>query len=293
MLFNSMNNYLLLLILIIIICIIYYCEHQDIILIYAKDIEYFYNILFNYKKTKFNIITRDSIKNLSYNENANKIKLLIMSFDNRKDLKYLNIHNKNILNYAKKYNIDYKFSDCMISDFDDKNVYWYKLYLMLNEFKKNEYDYIMWMDTDTIFVDSNINLLQILYNYPVDIFIGTDYINNFSEYINYGNILCAGIFIIANSQIGINFITECIDYYENTNCDNKNLKNLNGFYAGRCYEQGTMNNLLYNKYYNNTLIFGEDVVTNTNQCFQNTFILHFFGKEQIDEKRIKCFSDYV
>jgi hypothetical protein len=240
---------------------------------------------FNINDFKYKIDS-NSIKDMPLIKDINNLKLLIISFDNRKNLEYLTLHNKNISNYCAKYNIDYKFIDSC-----DKNVYWCKLYLIYNELINNKYDYIMWMDTDTIFVNQNINLLEILYNFPSDIYIGHDYYGDKYDYYGINNILCAGVFIIKNSDIGKKFINECLETNKNLYCINNSSLKLNGLYAALCYEQGTMNNLIYNKYLHYTSIFLNNLISNSYNCNNNTFITHYFGGNK--EEIVSCFNKFL
>ena len=245
----------------------------NIIKIYVID---YYFII---KKKLFYTMKYDN-NLLEYNNNNinENTKILIISFDNREKLKYLQLHNDNIENYCKKWkNIDYEFiNKC------DKNIYWCKLYLLLEKLNSNKYDYVMWMDTDTFIVKQDFSLQQLINSYSSDIYIGHDKIKNNL------NTLCAGVFIIKNSEIGKKFIIDCIDYHEKSNCILPNNK-LNGVYAQMCYEQGVMNYFIYEKYFKNTTILKPNIINNDYECLDNVFILHKFGSPE--DAIFKCFTD--
>jgi hypothetical protein len=263
-----MKQKLFIILLIIFIIILFYLLHN------IKIIEIYFNDILHVIKINF-------VYNFNYNNNfliskkKKNNKILIVSFDNRKNLKYLKLHNNNIINYCKKYNnISYEFLD----NNNNKNIYWCKLYLVLKKLESNKYDYVMWMDTDSFIINDNISINKIINSYESDIFISHDTISN--NIIIKNIALCSGVFIIKNSLIGKNFIKECIDYYENSKCNNNNK--LHGFYAQKCYEQGVMNYYIFEKYLKYTTILSIDIINNTYDCNKKTFILHKFGSSEED-----------
>jgi hypothetical protein len=256
--------FILLILLILILIIINF----NIIKIYFDD------IFFQNKKRY--IYSFDYNKNLiNEKNNCSKEKILIISFDNRDNLKYIKLHNNNIKKYCKKHkNIYYKFINKLIN----KNIYWNKLYLVLQELNSNKYDYVMWMDTDSFIINNSMSLHKIINLYSSDILIGHDN-------LSFKNIFCAGVFIIKNSIIGKKFIKDCINYYEKSECKKEGNK-LHGLYAGKCYEQGVMNYYIYEKYMKFTTIVKPSIFNNTYDCNKNTFILHKFNSSEKD--LIKC-----
>lgn len=112
-----------------------------------------------------------------------------------------------------------------------------------------------------------------------DIFVGSD------NHLKYG-IINAGVFAISNSEIGINFLSECINYI-NKDCLNIN-GSLKGKWAGICYEQGVMNILINDKYYPNTTVLTNRIIFNYNVCLNDVFIMHLYGSTP--KSRTNCFS---
>lgn len=268
-----MTKILIILILILIIIII----NKKIIQIYINDIFFIIKMQYAHRIEYDNNLIISKEQSLIDIEN---IRILIISFDNRTNLKYLELHNNNIINYCKKWkNMYYEFiNKC------DHNVYWCKLYLILEKLNSNKYDYIMWMDTDSIIINNNLSLKEIVSSYSSDIFISHD---NIPITIN---TLCSGVFIIKNSANGKNFIHDCINYYEKSNCKTSNNKLL-GIWAQKCYEQGSMNYYIYEKYLDYTTILKSDIINNTNNCIKNSFILHKFGSSE--EDIYKCFNNIL
>lgn len=142
-------------------------------------------------------------------------------------------------------------------------IYWHKL-LFCKEHLPN-YDYILWLDSDTIIYNPEIKIESLLNDKHV--YIGTDY-----PYIS--SIFCpynSGIFIIQNSKEGSNYLNDCIK-------DGKYV--LSGIWAGMCYEQGVMNHLIQWKYKNVTKIIPPHIFTSSDRKEESSFILHLFGKSK-------------
>lgn len=194
-------------------------------------------------------------------------KILIVTLETRKS-DMLNIHNANINNYCKDKGYDYIFLDNYENELD-LPIYWKKIQVMkdlLTNYKV--YDYIMWMDSDTLILDPDIKIDNILKD--KSIYIGKDY-----QLYD----LNAGVFIIKNDNIGNMFIEDCIKTYINREeCkDNNGKYSLNSEWSGKCYEQGIMIELIKTKYEKNTTILEPYIIWNWNSPVSNVFILHLWG----------------
>lgn len=190
------------------------------------------------------------------------------------DKEYVQIHNNNIKKYVQKYDYEYKYYYTC-----NENVYWCKIYMVLNALKTNLYDYVIWMDSDTIIKNSNIDIGKILCMFSSDIFIGSD--NNFI----YG-LINSGVFIIKNSTIGVSFLNDCVNYLD-SDCINTD-GTLKGRWAGSCYEQGVMNILINDKYYNYTTVLNNKIIFNYNFCSDDVFIMHLYASSP--SLRAICFK---
>ena len=232
------------------------------------DLEYYKK--FN-KSIKINSLINNN-KLFECYEKKNKI--LFVTFDNRENQEYVKIHNSNITKYVEKFGYEYKFYTLC-----DKNVYWCKIHLVLEALESNQYDYVVWLDSDTVIKNFNIDIGDILNMFSSDIFVGSD------NHLKYG-IINAGVFAIANTETGTKFLSECINSL-NTDCINAD-KTLKGKWAGTCYEQGVMNLLIHDKYYPYTTILTNHVIFNYNKCSDDVFIMHLYGSTP--ESRIKCFQ---
>ena len=137
----------------------------------------------------------------------------------------------------------------------------------------------MWMDSDTYIFNMDINLSDIFNKFSSDIFIGSD---NNSNY----DLTNAGVFAIKNSDDGKQYLADCINSF-NTQCKKANGE-LKGEWAATCYEQGIMNILIADKYFNNTTVLTNDIIFNYNRCNNNVFIMHLYASS--NDYRKKCFT---
>jgi hypothetical protein len=215
---------------------------------------------------------KKSIKQIS--TSVPKYKILFVTFEDR-DEEYINLHDSNMKKYCDKWEYEYirvKKNDTGISP------YWYKVFVVNDFMKTNKYDYVFWLDSDTIINNFNIDLGEdILHKFDSDIFVASDNI----QY----DVVNAGVFIIRNSPIGKKFLEEWIDLYAPM-CE-KGKGSLKGVWAMSCYEQGNLNKLIIEKYGKNTTFLDGNIFQNNNSCFENVFLMHHYGGKP--DKRAACF----
>ena len=230
------------------------------------DSEYF--VLLKNEK----IIDKISNNNKIYTKiNKKKYKILIITFDDRKNIEYIRLHNENFKNYANKHGYEYKYEHLYNQNLNT-NPYWYKIYLVKYYLDTNVYDYVMWVDSDTMIVDDSIDLNDYLNLYSSDLFFCDD--NQGIQKIN------AGIFIIKNSKIGKQYINDCINNFC-SNCIKPGEKKLKGRWAAICYEQGIMNLVLIKDYIKYSTVFSLEMVYCTNNFYlikvlKDLFIIHYY-----------------
>lgn len=254
-------------ILIIILIIIQLISNDDYMEILLKDNNYFEKFSEKYIISKLinnNRLSKSLIK---------KNNILFITYDNRYQEEYIKIHNYNINKYVYKWNYKYKFYNRC-----NNNIYWCKIYMVLDAINTNKYDYVIWLDSDTIIKNFNIDIGTILNKFSSDILIGSD---NNSSY----DITNSGVFIIKNTIIGINFLKDCANYV-NKKCLNDD-GTLKGHWAASCYEQGVMNILIADKYFNYTTILTNDIIFNYNVCSDEVFIMHLYASSS--NYRVRCF----
>ena len=183
-------------------------------------------------------------------------KICIVTIENRKE-EYITLHNKSFSEYSDKHGYEYTFIDNYKPEI---NVYWRKIFIVLELLKTDKWGYVMWVDSDTILKYPNKKLEDYFKKYSSDIIIGVDCWKNCNDLY----LLNAGVFVIKNSKIGIQLLEECVNKYENQKkecLDSKN--NITGSWAGQCYEQGILNKLIMttDKYINSTYIdYSQDFV---------------------------------
>ena len=218
----------------------------------------------------------------SYTHNKNdllktkKYKIAFITYDDRENENFVIQHNVNMNKYCNKYGYEYIY----ISKYPKKlPIYWIKIFFIQDLL--NNYDYVFWLDSDTIINDFNIDIGNILNQYSSSIFIASDN----AKY----DIANAGLLIVKNSEKGKEFIADCIgDYHSNSNaCSHKGK--LLGKWAMACYEQGVINKLILEKYYKYTTFIGINMFLCSTVCDKNAFILHYYGMKS--NKRRKCFYE--
>ena len=257
----------LLFLILIVIIIVYVYRATDNSVDRYNDKQYF-------DKFRERMISNLRLNNKLEMPNTKKNKILFITYDNRPNLPYIKIHNENMKDYCKKWDFEYKFFDKC-----NYNTYWCKIQMLLDELKNKDYDYVMWLDSDTYIFNMDINLSDVFNRFSSDIFIGSD--NN----PNY-DLTNAGVFAIKNSDIGKKYLADCIGSF-NTECKKPNGE-LKGKWAATCYEQGIMNILIADKYYKNTTVLTNDLIFNYNRCNNKVFIMHLYASS--NSYREKCFN---
>jgi hypothetical protein len=217
------------------------------------------------------IITKLNNNNKLLNQINKKNKILIITFDDRQNLQYIRIHNINFMRYVQKHGYEYKYEHIYNHNLNN-NPYWYKIYLVKYYLDTNIYDYVMWVDSDTMIIDISFDLNNYLNSYSSDLFFCDD--NQTVEKIN------AGVFIIKNSKIGKQYINDCINNFC-VKCIKNNDNKLKGKWAGTCYEQGIMNLVLIKDYMKHSTVFSVNKILCTSnynllKSFNNVFIFHYY-----------------
>ena len=213
-------------------------------------------------------------------------KILIITAEDRNE-EYIKLHDESFKKYSKLHNYEYlRLDNCPK---EESSTYWCKIY-KVKEYL-NKYDYVMWVDSDTIITNYNKSLDEFISKFgEPDIIIGEDEQTNRFLPIN---ILNAGVFLIKNSKIGKEFIDDCLNKIPD-NCIINNKEQ--GVWAGVCYEQGIMNILLKTKYKDHfyldkdkTFIFNHTFNSDLN--YDNNFILHL--PSSTTKSRNTTFKKYI
>lgn len=223
-----------------------------------------------------------NIKDVNTFKNVNvptqeKYKILFITYETR-DAEFVKIHNKNLNEYAKKYNYEYEFLSTIP---DDKNVYWYKLELIKNRLETNKYDYVMWLDSDT-FINLNTDIKDVVNEYSNHVLIGYD--------VGFNPCTNAGLFLVKNSHIGLEFLNDCIKHYNDVVKKTCMLKSkiVDGIWTGLCYEQGCMTSILFSKYKMDMTMIPHKYMLSSRQCTPTELLFHNYGES--DKVRTACFT---
>ena len=230
---------------------------------------------------------RKNLNNIILNK-----QIIIFTIENRV-LSLLLEHNTNVQAYANMHGYTYHFFDTYKNELQ-LPVYWWKVQKMLEYIETSNLDYVMWMDSDTIVCQNTFRLEELISTSPESsIFIARHYIGYMLH--NIPTDMNAGVFIVKNNQIGKQFLQECIHVYiNNPKCKVDDKLVLNNAWAGECYEQGVMNQLLCGKYKKDVHVLTSDYIFNGNYHWSrlidiyDTFILHCFGHDK--EKTYNVFK---
>lgn len=265
-------KYYIIIIIFILFLVLYI--NSNIYHIVKNDIDYFNKFHMTNQNKPILDLLNNNIRKTQLNK---KNKILIFTYDNRSDLEYIKMHNINVSKYALKWGYEYKFIDkCSY------NNYWCKIYMALDFLKSNKYDYVMWMDSDSVVKNNKISIDEIVNSFDSDIFLSYD--NNANT-----DITNAGIFIIKNTDIGKNYLQDCINNIHE-GCHN-NDNSLKGAWAASCYEQGIMNFLAVDKYAKYTTLVSNALFFNFYDCRNDVFIMHLYASSP--EERKQCFINDI
>jgi hypothetical protein len=200
-----------------------------------------------------------------------KLKIAIITAENRND-EYIKLHDQSLTEYCNIHGYHYiRLDNCQK---EEATTYWCKIHKIKNVLDSNQmFDYVIWLDSDTIIVNKNIPIEYYLskYGYP-DILFGKQ-----SIVFDLGRFtINAGIILIKNSENGNSFINDSIDKINSLdNCIINGKEQ--GFWASICYEEGILNLLVKSDKHKNNIFIDMD----------NTFILHHLNPfNQIDNNII-------
>jgi len=222
------------------------------------------------------------------------LKICFITLETR-DKEFIDLHNKNILRYVEsqtnpKLNRVYvykRYKSCTLEG-HKHNVYWCKFHLLENVLRSGEYDYVIWLDSDTIFTDFTVDLGDILSCYSSDIILPLDGKTKYRT-------LNAGVAVIKNSKLGREIIETITAQSKTSEFESSciNEKNdLNGIWALSCYEQGVMNSIVWNHYKQYLTVFPSSIVHCGTTCVPNSsLILHMYN--ETNEKRVHCFKNFI
>ena len=251
--------------IILILLLIYYYKHE---------LKYLYDRYI----TKFNNIKIDVTDNTPQ---INKLNICILSMDNR-DLEYIQLHKKSWEKYSKLHGYKYIFEN----QCTNLPVYFCKYQRILELMDTTNYEYYIWVDSDTIVNKKYINYTfeNMVNKVGTDTDLITSYPNSTFDPNNlFDRALVGSFYMFKNNNQSRELLQRCIDYIDISKWDN--LSKGDCRYAGYCYEEAA---LFYsiNDSINHKRIYG-NFISNKNYCDNNYFIIHNNSKDGIEQ----CFID--
>jgi len=164
----------------------------------TTNISYYERIgLIGPNKGCINIHREQLNKIFSENLTSNKLNVALLMFYDDKSKEFADINFKINSLYCEKYNIKLICSN-QKSHNNNRSLHWEKLHMLLKYI--NDYDYLIWIDSDAFFYYKNKNILEIIYKNLNSNFIFSNDCGNLN--IN------TGFFIVKNSQYSIKFLNK-------------------------------------------------------------------------------------
>ena len=234
-------------------------------------------------------------------QNKNKFALTTMYTNNIKS--YSEISTKNKDWYARKYDMDLIVTKERLSD---RHPAWDKIQCVLNAMNNSNYDYIIWMDADAIFLTDEIDFNTIVNIYPDKNFIvcndpccpgsSLDITTDYNCLQNL-HIINTGVFIIKNNNEMKELFTKIWNTQTNTNVGVYNihkkvlLEHCQNNWDDWPYEQGAIHVIFAGR--NDIAILPEKAFnTLPSNIKSHSFILHNMGGSQDANKMVTLFSEW-
>jgi hypothetical protein len=259
---------------------------------YPKSTHYYYYcyrtaLKINYLKNKVNNVNNS---------------LLCIQGDNRIDSDFVKKSIKINQYFCKKKGFSYYFDD--YSNYSNYNsgikLYNNKIILLYNLIKTNNtHDYLMWIDSDAVLLES-FNFNKIIGNYPnKNIIISKDpYWSKPGLYKKFFYpIACSGVFIIKNDKTSLEIFEYMIDNLTNKkriDYFKKLHPNTVTSWAGYTYDQGQIN-LILRKYYIHSVLLAQKYLNGSATMDKNiideNWVMHAMGTKS--EKRAELFDNLI
>src|SRR5437870_4483837 len=118
-------------------------------------------------------------------------KIAILTLEDR-DEEYVRCHNTSVTSYCKKHGYDYIFQKNKYPS--NLPVYWHKLLFVQEHLPK--YDYVLWLDSDTLILDDTIPLEHLIDG--THFYIGTDWYPFIESHRSFWKTYNSGIFMVRN-----------------------------------------------------------------------------------------------
>ena len=164
-------------------------------------------------------------------------------------LEMVKIHNDNIEKYVGLHSeYKYLFTNSFKSNLSP---YWQKFLILRQLLQTSSAEVVVWLDSDVIFRDLSFRFDEIILKSSASIFIG-------SEGWFKNNLNC-GVMFLCNNDTSRAVLDDCLYTYLGRKTCFATVDGLNSVWAGKCFEQGILNELYQKKYRCDIQLFGSEV----------------------------------
>jgi hypothetical protein len=221
-------------------------------------------------------------------------RLCFVTLDDR-SAEYIDLHHRMFERYVREHNkrgharrYSYRADTaCRVTKYaHTHNPYWCKFFWLRELLESDAYDYVVWVDSDVGIANFDLDFAKVLLAYESHCFAGLD---NVGQY----DILNAGILGIRNSTMGRDIIRAITEAYNQEGFQNRCLtssQSLRGWFGSSCYEQGIMNDLLFQRFLEATTVLGPEYIHNGKTC-EGGFLVHVYGSSE--QTRANCFRQFM
>jgi len=190
--------------------------------------------------------------------------------NNKSQPDIMKLHQRNAV-YAQLHDYDYYFFWEYPGDKEYMPPYWLKVLIIADILKTQEYDYVMWIDSDACIADHSIRIERLfqVFGRKNDFFaFGMDFAPFFADFN-------AGVWIVKNTPLAAEFLAEWLTKYPPQRWYKKQGKWLcRGVWGGKYFEQGTGGELLrHKKYCHHILAFSTEIIQSPG--FHDGFTHHY------------------
>jgi hypothetical protein len=223
----------------------------------------------------------DSLNFTPKSNSTNKIAVVSLHIG---DAGYPKLTKQNLEKYCKLHRYDFYYFDQILNP--EHTAIWQKQDAVKKIMDKDQYDYVVWIDSDIVITDMskpldyfiNIDDSKDIYlsrdvpmNYAHNLFVKFENVYKIVPEIDKGLLpyINSGIFIIKNNLIGKMFMHDVLNGYSSFN---------SYFATNRFHEQSVMQHLYFSKYKDYTLVIPHTVMQSFYNYYQpGDFAIHFAG----------------